>query len=340
MAEDMKTLTIQDVFDMDFLQGFQDNFARAVGMTAVTVDAEGKPVTRPTDWTDFCMKYTRASAEGCKRCEACDRKGGEAAARTGKPSVYECHAGLWDFGAPIIVDGQQIGSILGGQVLTGPVDEAKFREYAKEINVDPEAYVEALRKVQHVSKERLEQAAQVLYMIAGAFSRMAHYKTQLRALAEDINTATTMVSATMEELAASSHDVDTNQATLSKEIENVSHVAEKIDSFTDMIRNIAKQTRLLGLNASIEAARSGDAGAGFAVVSEEIGALADKSREAVDNINAFTSKISESVYQAIEKGRATSQIVSQQNIAINDTAEELVSLTDASSQLVEMANRS
>ena len=111
MAEDIR---VQDVFDMDFLQKFQDNFARAVGMTAVTVDADGKPITRPTDWSEFCMKYTRGTTEGCRRCEQCDKNGGETAARTGRPTLYECHAGLYDFGAPIIVDGKQIGSILGG----------------------------------------------------------------------------------------------------------------------------------------------------------------------------------------------------------------------------------
>ena len=46
MAEDIK---LSDLFDMDFLQSFQDSFARAAGMTAVTVDKDGKPVTRPTD---------------------------------------------------------------------------------------------------------------------------------------------------------------------------------------------------------------------------------------------------------------------------------------------------
>ena len=79
MAEDVR---VEDVFDMDFLQKFQDNFARAVGMTAVTVDADGKPITRPTDWSEFCMKYTRGTAEGCRRCEQCDKNGGETAART------------------------------------------------------------------------------------------------------------------------------------------------------------------------------------------------------------------------------------------------------------------
>ena len=51
MAE--QEIRLQDIFDMDFIQKFQDDFARAVGMTAVTVDLDGTPVTHPTDWTDF-----------------------------------------------------------------------------------------------------------------------------------------------------------------------------------------------------------------------------------------------------------------------------------------------
>lgn len=334
MAEE--EIKLEDVFDMDFLQSFQDSFARAAGMTAVTVDKDGKPVTRPTDWSEFCMKYTRGTAEGCRRCEQCDKNGGETAARTGKPAVYECHAGLMDFGAPILVDGQQIGSILGGQILNAPPDEDKFRAYAKEIGVDPDKYVEAVRKIQIMPRERLEHAAQTLFLMASFFSKMGHYRYQLRKMAASINETAMQVSATMEELAASANDVNENQLALNKEIANVSEISGKINEFTNLIRDIAKQTRLLGLNASIEAARAGTAGAGFAVVSEEIGKLADSSRETVDKIQEFTNQIGESVNETVTKGEATSNIVSQQTTAIAGVAQELASLSATAGELVAM----
>ena len=334
MAEE--EIKLEDVFDMDFLQSFQDSFARAAGMTAVTVDKDGKPVTRPTDWSEFCMKYTRGTAEGRRRCEQCDKNGGETAARTGKPAVYECHAGLMDFGAPILVDGQQIGSIFGGQILNAPPDEDKFRAYAKEIGVDPDKYVEAVRKIQIMPRERLEHAAQTLFLMASFFSKMGHYRYQLRKMAASINETAMQVSATMEELAASANDVNENQLALNKEIANVSEISGKINEFTNLIRDIAKQTRLLGLNASIEAARAGTAGAGFAVVSEEIGKLADSSRETVDKIQEFTNQIGESVNETVTKGEATSNIVSQQTTAIAGVAQELASLSATAGELVAM----
>ena len=320
------------------MQEFQDNFARSLGMTAVTVDLEGKPITKPTDWTDFCMNYTRNSPVGNQRCMECDRRGGEESARNGRPAVYECHAGLMDFAAPILLNGRQIGSILGGQVLTAPLDEDKFRKIAGEIGVDPEKYVEAVRKIKYVPKESLESAAQVLFLTANAFSKMGYYKYRLKDISESINDTVMHVSAAMEELAASAHDVNDNQQELNKEIKNVDEISSKINEFTSLIKNIAKQTRLLGLNASIEAARAGTAGAGFGVVAEEIGKLADNSSETVDKIQEFTGKINESVNETVSKGEVTSQIVDQQSIAIEGAAKDLTGLSETASQLFELAH--
>ena len=323
---------------MEFLQEFQDNFARSLGMTAVTVDINGNPVTKPTDWTDFCMNYTRNSPIGNQRCMECDRRGGEESARTGRPAVYECHAGLMDFAAPIILNGKQIGSILGGQVLTEPLNEDKFRKIAGEIGVDPEKYVEAVRKIKYMPKKNLEAAVQVLYLMANAFSKMGLYKYHLKGMSESINDTVMHVSAAMEELAASAHDVNDNQKELNKEIKNVDAISSKINEFTSLIKNIAKQTRLLGLNASIEAARAGTAGAGFGVVAEEIGKLADNSSETVDKIQEFTGKINESVNETVSKGEATSQIVDQQSIAIEGAAKDLTGLSETAARLFELAH--
>lgn len=307
----METLKVEDIFDMDFLQEFQESFAKSLGMTAVTVDLNGTPITKPSFWTKFCMEYTRNSPIGNKRCMECDRIGGETSAKNGKPAIYECHAGLMDFAAPIMLNGRQIGSILGGQVLTEPLVEEKYRKIAKEIGVDPDKYVEAVRNINYMPRENLEAAANVLFLMANAFSKMGYYKYCLKGMSEAINNKLMHVSATMEELAASANDVNENQTDLNNGIKNVNLISGKINEVTDLIKDIADETQLLGLNASIEAARAGMAGAGFGVVAQEIRKLSGNSKETVEKIRAFTGMINTSVNETVEKGAATVEIVSQ-----------------------------
>ncbi|MGN0941831.1 MAG: PocR ligand-binding domain-containing protein [Selenomonadaceae bacterium] len=336
MAEEIK---MQDVLDQDFLQKFQDQFSKAVGVAAITVDNNGTPITRPSGFTDFCMKYTRESSLGCQRCMACDKKGGEQSAKTGRPSVYDCHAGLVDFGTPVVVNGKQIGSIIGGQVLTSPVNEDKIRQVAREIGVDPEAYLAAAKKVPVVPRENVDAAAELLFTVSTTVSEMGYFRHTLKTLTETINDTLSHVSATMEELAASAHDVDQNQSDLNVEIQKVNEVAGKINEFTKLIQSIAKQTRLLGLNASIEAARAGTAGAGFGVVAEEIGKLANNSSDTVESIQGFMDKIRESVAATVSKGATTSEIVAQQTAAIESNAKDLTELAEMATKLYDFAHK-
>lgn len=86
------------------------------------------------------------------------------------------------------------------------------------------------------------------------------------------------------------------------DITNIS--AEEIKKATVLIANIASQTNLLSLNASIEAARAGGNGRGFAVVANEIRKLADQSKIA-------TAKIAEIVRELIENSNSSVNIMQQ-----------------------------
>lgn len=160
----MKT-ELNKILDLKFWQSLQDNFSELSGMATLTVDNE-KPVTTGSQFTDFCTMYTRQSELGRERCNDCDLKAGRKSWKSGKPLVYKCHAGLVDMAAPIMVNGQQVGSVLGGQVLTSPPDEWVFKRYAKELGINPEQYYDAVKRVPIVSTGKVKAASRLLFQIA------------------------------------------------------------------------------------------------------------------------------------------------------------------------------
>ncbi|MBC9784057.1 PocR ligand-binding domain-containing protein [Heliobacterium chlorum] len=328
---DISEVKLGDVIDFEFLQRFQDNFATAMGFASLTVDLDGQPVTKPSAFTRFCMELTRNTEKGLRRCAECDRKGGEKATSTGKPSIYECHAGLVDFAVPIMLGGKQIGTVLGGQVLTQPPETEKYEQVAKEIGVDPQAYIEAVKEVKVVSRERIEAAAFVLWDVVNTMTKTWYDQHKLGSIARTLNASITEMSATMEEMAASATDVSNNQIQLNKEIQNVSVLTGKINEVIDFIKEVADETRLLGLNAAIEAAKAGEAGLGFGVVAQEIRKLSGDSKQTVNKIKEFTLEIKNSVAYTVRMGDATSSSTQQQAAAIQEvtaTLQDIAGLSD------------
>lgn len=68
-------MKLQDFCDMEKFEEIMRNWAESTGLATVAVGDDGKYISECYNFTDFCIKLTRGSAEGCKRCEKNDRAG-------------------------------------------------------------------------------------------------------------------------------------------------------------------------------------------------------------------------------------------------------------------------
>jgi ligand-binding sensor protein/archaellum component FlaC len=315
---DLENLSLTDVIDRGTLQALQDAFSAATGMAALSTNYDGTPVTEGSGFTDFCMNLTRKSRIGCERCEKCDHQGGVTANKTGCPSVYYCHAGLVDFAAPVIVNGKHIGSLIGGQVLTEEPDEKKIRQIAQDINVDPDQYVAALKRVKIVPKKQVEAAASLLFQMANVLSDQGYR----RALSDEKNVRDSDV---ISDISGRFSEINDKMAQAAQQIKSLSEsfgsiksaaansakAVESTDGIVKTIENASTQLTLIGFNASIEAKRAGAAGAGFNVIAQEVRTLADKNTKQAGEIEATLNGIKKAmteinnqiktVYAGIEK---------------------------------------
>jgi methyl-accepting chemotaxis protein len=104
------------------------------------------------------------------------------------------------------------------------------------------------------------------------------------------------------------------------EVEGLKASTEQMGTIVELIKSIASQTSLLSLNASIEAARAGDAGRGFSVVATEISNLANQTQTATGNITDLIEGLSEKMNVVVEAINSLVESNKVQNESANVTA--------------------
>lgn len=160
------------------LDDILESFTEVAGVASIIADAKGRPITRPHNFTEVCLKYCRSTAAGKRRCHLSDRHGGVESLHSGKPSIYHCmNAGLMDCAAPIIVEGRHLATVLCGQVLDEPIKPDPGLRKARQIGVtDTEGYLTALTGVPLMSKTRLRNIANLMAVITQTISELALQK--------------------------------------------------------------------------------------------------------------------------------------------------------------------
>lgn len=152
-------------------------------------------------------------------------------------------------------------------------------------------------------------------------SEVTHVKERLASVTESSGQTRSKT----EEIAGCIETANTKMAALSGAMDDISSHAQEITKIAGAIEDIAFQTSILALNASVEAARAGSAGSGFAVVADEVQQLAARSSQAAQSATNMVANTIEIIRTGVELNA--------------ETADSLKAISDVSVQISKISDR-
>ena len=167
--------------------------------------------------------------------------------------------------------------------------------------------------------EEIENTAQNISEMSNELEKIKNNTNELHSISESMNEAKNNAINTLVELQQVNKIMSEDIDATNNQVVATTDSVEQIKKAVNMIIDIADQTQLLSLNASIEAAHAGDHGKGFAVVAEEIGKLASQSAQSSGEIEEILKQLIKNYDVIIEYVKRTSNNMFNQNEKLINT---------------------
>ncbi len=176
-----------------------------------------------------------------------------------------------------------------------------FRAEAQTVLSSVEENIHRVEELSTLLSQRSSTAADRGSQAVGDSENASSNVQAVASATEELNASISEISRQVATTAEIVGQTTTNTQSSNEKIAGLAEAANRIGDVVSLISEIAEQTNLLALNATIEAARAGEAGRGFAVVASEVKSLAGQTAKATEEISSQIAAIQASTSEAVEE---------------------------------------
>jgi PAS domain S-box-containing protein len=172
-------LSLTDILEADTLQRIQDAFSEAFEMPSIIYGPDGKPLTKPSNFTSFC-KLVRGTEKGASKCELFDKNLMEYLLENPSPYIRTgCFiANMVTGTVPIVIQGKHLANWGIGQMIDSAMNMDEIQAHALAIGVERADLINAAMELKKVDEEFFKRAVNFLKMLSDQISLLGLYNLQ------------------------------------------------------------------------------------------------------------------------------------------------------------------
>ncbi|MBR4580068.1 MAG: PAS domain-containing protein [Lachnospiraceae bacterium] len=198
-------------------------------------------------------------------------------------------------------------------------------------------WVQASSYVVWSEDKRPLMAAGTILDISKQKKNQVQFEEEMEPNIESLRAGIAEIAANVEKATAQMQEVSGKQEEVTKAANEIENAVNDSMEIIGSIQNITRQTNLLSLNASIEAARAGDAGRGFSVVASEVQLLSNSTKETTEHISERLTNMNDSVKGILAKINQISKSIADENEEMRTINATVEALHAAANEIAQMA---